>query len=213
MNLTLFENDQHLVHGEVSIADSLTAPAGWGTYSIRLPNDQLDKSKLAKIKVILWSCMDRRVIKVLYDKVLQNGYKPQEILTISMGGGPIQEGDERKNAVKSAFAELENSLPNLQKIRAVAHTQGCGGLKHFCGGKLVTESCKPELLNQAKEHGVNGEVYLTDLILGNCLELMPEKLKSKVELAIAIPDEASKTVKIHEHEVKESKKLQEILAQ
>src|SRR3989344_2535831 len=102
MNLQLFEADRQLVHGEVSSADSLTPPAAWGTYSIRLPNDSLPPEKLAQIKVILWSCMDRRIVRPLFDNLVKEGYAETEILTVSMGGGPWQKGDDRIKAIKAA---------------------------------------------------------------------------------------------------------------
>ena len=211
MNLKLFENDQQLVHGEVTIADSLMPPAAWGTYSIRLPNDSLPQDKLVQIKVILWSCMDRRIVRPLFDNLIKDGYAENEILTVSMGGGPLQVGEDRIQAIKTAFMELQTKLPNVQKIVAVAHTGICGGLKHFCGGIPITEAVKVEFKAQAVEKGVNLEVYLTDLILENCLSLLPNSWQIKTHLNIAEPDETSKTVRIHPHESHATYTLSEIV--
>lgn len=201
MDLSLFKNDKNLVHGEVNIADSLTVPALWGTYSIRLPDDQLTQEKLASIKVILWSCMDRRVVRPLYDQLVQQGYKPEEILAVSMGGGPIQSGNDRIDALRNALTQLVQKVPQVEKIWAVAHTGVCGGLKHFCGGQPITEVAKPEYVQQAVEQGIDPEVYLTDLILGNAIDMIPEVWQGRVKFAIAEPDEATQTVKIHPHQI------------
>ena len=199
MNLKLFENDQQLVHGEVNIADSLTPPAAWGTYSIRLPNDSLPAEKLTQIKVVLWSCMDRRIVRPLFENLLKDGYKEQEILIVSMGGGPLQAGEDRTHALKTAFMELQTKLPNLQRVIAVAHTGICGGLKHFCGGIPITEVVQAQYKAQAVEKGVNLEIYLTDLIIGNCLSLLPNSWQQKTYLSIAAPDESAQTVRMHRH--------------
>lgn len=211
MNLKLFENDQQLVHGEVGIADSLTPPAAWGTYSIRLPSDALPAEKLAQIKVLLWSCMDRRVVRPLYDNLVKQEYAETEIFTVSMGGGPLQMGEERVNAIKTAFSELQTKLPNLQKIVAVAHTGICGGLKYFCGDIPITEAAQPQFKAAAVEKGVNLEVYLTDLIFGNCLSLLPAAWHQKTYLSIAEPDENTQNVRMHRHAVESAHALSEIV--
>lgn len=213
MDTSLFKNDQNLVHGEISIADSLTAPSEWGIYSIRLPYN-LPAEKLASVKIILWSCMDRRVVRPLFNQLLQLGYKEGEILIISMGGGPIQAGDDRIGASKELFSELEGSLPRLEKIWAVAHTKTCGGIKHFCGGKPITEVAKKEFLDQAAQKGIDQELYLTDLILEGSLPILPQSFRAKTTLEIAEPDEANQTVIIHPHQINQSeiKSLAEVIA-
>lgn len=212
MNLQLFKNDQHLVHGDISIENSLTPPAGWGTYSIRLPDDSLTQQTLAKIKILLWSCMDRRVVRLLYNQLITQGYAPETIMVVSMGGGPIQYGDERVEAVTTAFAELTTKLTSLEKIWAVAHTAGCGGLKHFCGGKLVTEIAKPEIIKEAQEKRIDVEVYLTDLLLEDARKMLPENWQTKVTFAIAAPDETNKTITLYAHATSDERTLSDILA-
>ncbi|RJR15287.1 hypothetical protein C4579_02635 [Candidatus Microgenomates bacterium] len=210
MTLNLFQNDKNLVHGEVSIENSLVPPAEFGTYSIRLPQD-LDQEKLKVVKVILWSCMDRRIVRPLYNQLLQQGYQDEEILTISMGGGPVQVGDDRVNALKSAFNELTNTLPVLEKVWAVAHTGVCGGIKHFCGGTPIVEVAKQEYLDQAKQHQIDAEIYVTDLLLEGCFDILPQSFIAKTTLAIAAPDEAKQTVTIHPHQVREKHTLTEVI--
>ena len=197
MDIKFFENDQRLVHGEISVDNSLVPPAAYGTYSIRLPNDSLSNDALGKIKIMLWSCMDRRAIRPLYDKLLKK-YPPQEALVISMGGGPIQVGQERITGIKNAFTELAPKLPNLEKIWAVAHTKTCGGLKYFCGGKPITEVLKSEIAQQANTQAQDVELYATQIILPQALELVPVAWKKMVEFAVAEPDEINKTVIIHQ---------------
>ncbi len=214
MDVKLFENDQHLVHGDISIADSLTSPAAYGTYSIRLPYpEKLADEKLAATKIILWSCMDRRVVGPLYDSLLKQ-YKPEEILVISIGGGPIQVGEkavERIKILREMFIWLSSRMPSLQKIWAVAHTGGCGGVKYFCGGHPITEVAKPEIKAEAAQTGTNEEIYATDLLIGNGLEMLPKAWQAFVAFDIAQPDETNKTVKLHPHRVSRVMKLEEVV--
>jgi hypothetical protein len=197
MNLSLFTLDQNLVHGDISIESSLIAPAPYGTYSIRLPNDELDPAALAKIRVILWTCMDRRTIRPVYEQLRTHAIAENEILIISMGGGPIQVGADRTQALTQAFAELAPKLPKLEKIWAVAHTKVCGGVKYFASGRPIVEAVKPAVINEASERAMDPELYITELLVPQGLELLPEAWHTIVEFIVAEPDEPLKNVIMH----------------
>jgi len=191
---TPFDNDAQLVHGEVDIADSLTPPPPYGVYGIRWPYRSFKTiDKLIPIRLLLWSCMDRRVIRPVYERALSQGYAASEILLIAMGGGPVQTGDERVRPLRAVFGQLSNYLPNLEKIWAVAHTQTCGGIKYMCGGRPLTEALKPELKTQAADKGIEPELYATQLILTSNFRLLPEKFRPLIDFSVATPDEETQT--------------------
>src|SRR5260221_1315599 len=88
---TPFDSDAQIVQEPVDIADSLVPPPEYGRFGIRWPYESITAyDKLRNIRFLLWSCMDPRVLRPLYDHVLAQGYLPAEILVIAMGGGPFQ---------------------------------------------------------------------------------------------------------------------------
>ncbi len=192
---TPFDQDSALVHGPVDIADSLVPPPDYGVYAIRWPFDV--QGELRAVRLILWSCMDRRVIRPLYDRARDWGYQPTEILTLSMAGGPLQIGPERTEILQNVFAQLEGYLPHLQKIWMVAHTQTCGGLKHFIQGRAVADALKPECIAQALARGADPEMYATQLLLPNASRLLPDSWRRFGDFAVAEPVEATQSVKLH----------------
>ncbi len=195
---TPFDQDAALVHGTVDIADSLVPPPNYGVYAIRWPYPSLDaRGRLQAIRLILWSCMDRRVIRPLYDRAREWGYHPAEILTLSMAGGPLQIPPERMATVQNVFTRLEGDLPLLQKIWMVAHTQTCGGLKHFCRGRAVAEALQPAFIAQSVARGVDPEMYATQMLLPNAARLLPDSWRPFAEFAVAEPVEATQSVKLH----------------
>ena len=195
---TPFDNDAVLADGLVDIADSLTPPPEYGTFGIRWPYDSLDSyDELEQINLVLWSCMDRRVLRPLYDKALKRGYRAENILLLSMAGGPVQIGKNRIAALSDIFDDLEEALPQLEKVWAVAHIGVCAGVKSFCGGEAITEALKPQYKAQASAKGIDPELYAMQLVLPGAYRLLPETWHTFTELAIAEPVEATQSVKLY----------------
>lgn len=211
---TPFDDDASLVHGPVDISDSLTPPPAYGTYAIRWPSLTLTAPRtIDSQRFILWSCMDRRVIRPLYDKALSRGYTAADILVISIGGGPVQDGAKRITLLRDIFVQLARTLPHVEKIWVVAHTKVCGGIKHFCGGRAIADALKPEIMVQASTKGIDPEMYATQLLLPGAYRLLPETWRSLSELAIAEPNESTQSVKLYSAWVPadESKALPDII--
>ena len=157
--------------------------------------------------------MDRRVVRPLYDQVVAQGYQPGEILIVSMGGGPVQVGDERIKPIQALFAQLDGLMPNLEKVWAVAHTKVCGGIKHFCGDQPLAECLKPQYVEQATARALDPELYATHVLLPGAFRLLPERWRSHTQLSIAEPDETTQSVKLYSQWVTtdEGKTLNEIV--
>jgi hypothetical protein len=195
---TLFDDDATLVHGAVDIADSLVPPPDYGVYAIRWPYLSLDaQGRLKGIRLILWNCMDRRVIRPLYDQVRNWGYPSAEILLLSMAGGPLQTRPERLEILQNVFTRLETCLPHLQKIWIVAHTGTCSGLKHFCGGRDVADALRPEFKAQALTKGIDPELYAAQLSVPSVSRLLPDSWRRFADFAVAEPVEESRSARLY----------------
>jgi len=192
---TPFDNDAELADGPVDIADSLTPPPEYGVFGIRWPY-RLLQGKKPSIRLLLWTCMDRRILRPVYDRMLAHGYDPSEILLLSMGGGPLQAGKDRVMPLQSIFEHLSGNLPNLEKVWAVAHTNNCAGLKFMCGGRPLVEALKPQIKFQAQDKGIGPELYATQLLLTGNFRLVPEEFQRLIEFAVAEPDEPNKSVNL-----------------
>ncbi len=193
---TPFDSDSTLVHGKVDIADSLTPPPEYGVYGIRWPFLE-DENKLRRVRLLLWTCMDCRVLRPLYDQAQRFGYEPGEILVLSMAGGPLQSMPARIEPIQNVFAQLENYLPDLQKVWMVAHTRTCGGLKHFCRGRDAVDALRPKYLAQAQARGVDPELYATQLTLPGLSRILPDSWRACADSAVAEPLEETQSVKLY----------------
>lgn len=194
---TPFDDDAQIAGGPIDIADSLSPPPPYGVFGIRWPFQALQaKHKLIPIRLLLWTCMDRRIIRPVYEQAQVRGYDPSEILLIAMGGGPVQAGDDRVRPVQTVFNRLSGQLPNLEKVWAVAHTHTCAGIKFMCGARSLADALKPDLKMQALDKGINPELYATQLVLTSSFRLLPEVFQRLSEFGVAEPDEATQSVSL-----------------
>jgi hypothetical protein len=195
---TPFDNDAQFAEGPVDIADSMTPPPPYGVFGIRWPYRSLQvKTKLIPVRLLVWTCMDRRIIRPVYERALAQGYEPSEILLIAMAGGPVQAGNERVQPIQTVFVHMSRHLPNLEKVWAVAHTHICGGIKFMCGGRPLLDALKPYFKIQAIDKGIDPELYATQLVLASNFRLFPEEFQRLIEFAVAVPDEPTQSVILH----------------
>ncbi len=193
---TPFDSDAELARGRVDIGDSLEPPPDYGIFAIRWPMQSLDApAKLQAVRLLLWTCMDRRVLRPLYENALAGGYRPGEVFLLSLAGGPVQT-PERFDTLRDLFERIQTQLPNLEKIWAVAHTAVCAGLQSFCGGKPMVDALKPQVRDQAAARGIDPELYATQLLLPGAYSILPEAWWKLAEFTVAQPDEATRTVRL-----------------
>src|SRR3989344_3025392 len=175
----LFEKDEHLVNGQTDVKNSLTAPAQYGTYSIRLPYpDQLIAADLSRIKAIEWICMDRRVANPFHQYLTSSdlfNFDPSEVLVVSYGGGGIQEGEGRIAATKGMFEFLQALIPNPERIFVGAHSKTCGAVKAFLGGSTLSEAIDPKVAERLETKYIfsDGELNATIELLAGANKLLP----------------------------------------
>jgi hypothetical protein len=99
--------------------------------------------------------------------------------------------------LQAVFARLETCLPHIQKIRIVAHTRTCGGLKHDCGGRDVADALKPQFKAQALIKGIDPELYAAQLSVPSVSRLLPDAWRQFADFAVAEPIEESRSVKLY----------------
>ena len=175
---SLFTGDAGLVHGEKDIQDSKVAPREVGIYSIRLPKEPITAEQRAKTRVVLLSCMDKRVVRNLYEQLLAQGYKAEEIMTIAMGGGAVHT-PERRQMLRQLMDYVlgpEGLDPKVvEKIMISGHDNVCGAAK-FYGGE---EKPLHEVV------GMDEGELMRGLVVGGYEDLILQAWRNKAEVGLA----------------------------
>lgn len=120
-----FENDLGLVgHPNDPKMSIFLKPRQKGKYNLALlPKDLNEiqvKQKLKKIKVIAVTCMDKRMVWDFYTLV-GRGCESEEVLLITVGGGIVQNGSKRREAMKNILSFLSENTPNLDQVIVSDH--------------------------------------------------------------------------------------------
>lgn len=190
----IFENDGDLVPGPISIENSLIPPEA-GKYSIRLPYpDAMNPDRLADIKVLVWTCMDVRFVRSWYDflqNVFYGMYTPENILVVSYAAGPHQQPKQRREGAKIQFEYLHRLLSQqVERVITAAHVGGCGGLKHFCGGKTITEAVPQHIQNivAAEMSEPDPETAMTKALFPYATALLPKPWWDITQSYVLSPD-------------------------
>ena len=173
-----FTQDAGLVHGGKSIEDSFVPPAEVGVYSIRLPKELISEEQRANTKAVLVSCMDKRVVRNLYQQLLNQGYKENEIMTISMGGGAVHTRERMKLMRLLLGYVLGPEGVNekvVEKIVVSGHDGVCGAAKFYGGGERPLHEVV----------GMDEEGLMEGLIVGGFEDLVAEPWRAKAEVGLA----------------------------
>jgi hypothetical protein len=84
------------------------------------------RERLSPIKMVAVGCMDWRFNRALYDEALKKGYKPEEIMIVTVAGGVAQEPKDRQEALKIILGDIYKNALNLEEVGASGHVDRCG---------------------------------------------------------------------------------------
>jgi len=134
------------------------------------------KAKLAKIKTVVVGCMDWRFANQAYKHALDEGYKPEEIMLITVGGGAIQHGKERIEGLKDILSYVVSNSPLAESLFMTGHMDRCGALAHWT-------QAEPGTIHQNVGNEIGGDEERTttkSLISWGRKHLVPDKHQLKI---------------------------------
>lgn len=191
-----FENDLSLVgHPQDPKVSIFAPPREWGKYNLTLLPKDLNESQvkenLTKVKIIGVTCMDKRVTYEFY-QFLAKGHSPTKVLLISVGGGIVQSGQERKQAMKTILTYLSEKTANLNEVVISDHDCRCGAVAFWL-------KAKPEKLPKGfgdKPGCVCEKEIMKSLIAEGYRSLVPQEWKEegRIKACLVTPKEKEKTV-------------------
>ena len=213
----LFLQDIDLIHEDVKILSIYDPPAERGNYSLHgIMSEERDeklKNALNKAKVVLVSCMDKRIVADLYKKIQKKyNIKPEEILIVSLAGGIIQTS-KREDALLDIIHYIVNEATSLKSIIFTGHTSDpkksnsapCGGVTHFVGKPLkeaVHDNISQKRRNANKNISSFEFVATAEMVSTHSYEII-SKLKNMLSLDrlrvfawTVIPNENRENIKI-----------------
>ncbi|MGH7245870.1 MAG: hypothetical protein ACREGI_02980 [Candidatus Levyibacteriota bacterium] len=147
-----FLGDPGLVHGIVRVQSLHMPPAAAGEYSLQIISDgnpteqQAQMNAIARAKMLVVGCMDKRQAEALYLKAQTLRYAPEDIVMLTVGGGIIQtEHSDRERALGTMIDYVVDNASGLETIVLSAHTSDpehdgsspCGGVTFLNNGKPI----------------------------------------------------------------------------
>lgn len=165
--MQIFKDDYAIVNhsGDPTISP-FAKPRDYGQYSLtQIPAGLLEqefKEKMAKVKKILITCIDKRVALPAWKK---EGGEKDDVFILAIGGGVVQDG-ERQGAMEIIVNYLGQFKDNIDQVVAADHDHVCGAAKYFLGQRgLVYDTGVCGLLK--KEPGCKEEKELMDQLIAN----------------------------------------------
>jgi hypothetical protein len=170
--MQVFSNDYEIVaHPWLEIRTCWEEPNEAGLYSLtQIPavmNEVEFLAKMQGITHIAVTCMDKDCAHSTWEKIEA---EPEQIMMLTWGGGVVQNGRERVQALQaiaSYLAQLkwDGKLPHLSTIHADDHDHVCGAVKVWLGQSLpefLTELYGKEIAPQSAEEDALMESLIRD---------------------------------------------------
>ncbi len=170
--MQVFSNDYEIVaHPWLEIRTCWEEPNEAGLYSLtQIPaamNEVEFLEKMQGITDIAVTCMDKDCAHSTWEEIEA---EPEQIMMLTWGGGVVQNGRERVQALQSIASYLAQlkwagKLPQLSTIHADDHNHVCGAVKVWLGQSLpefLTELYGKEITPQSEEEDAVMESLIRD---------------------------------------------------
>ncbi|MGD8370819.1 MAG: hypothetical protein PVG64_08545 [Syntrophobacterales bacterium] len=170
--MQVFSNDYDIVgHPELEIRTCWEEPNEAGLYSLtQIPaamNEDEFLEKMHGITHIAVTCMDKDCAHSTWEMIEA---EPEQIMMLTWGGGVVQNGRERVQALQTIASYLsqlkwDGKLPQLSLIHADDHNHVCGAVKVWLGQSLpefLTELYGKEITPQSEEEDALMESLIRD---------------------------------------------------
>ncbi|UCG13408.1 MAG: hypothetical protein JSU72_02665 [Deltaproteobacteria bacterium] len=170
--MQVFSNDYEIVaHPWLEIRTCWEEPNEAGVYSLtQIPavmNEGEFLEKMQPITNIAVTCMDKDCAHSTWERIEA---EPEQIMMLTWGGGVVQNGKERVQALQVIASYLgqlkwDERLPHLSTIHAADHDHVCGAVKVWLGQSLpefLTELYGKEITPQSEEEDTLMESLIRD---------------------------------------------------
>lgn len=222
----VFEHDWQWIPHEVN-RGGVQDPSIIGEYSYRAIAPEVLKDpdqrtglleRLAKGKVLIWQCMDRRTAFGVEEELVRGEagqtYSEDEVVRVNIAGGAVQRDDGkeglRETAMMDIFRFLAAAMPGVEEVVVSAHTSDikkaesgpCGGITKCCEGNVIVSAASDVMASQVassriSELSSNPEVQLTAVALAHALNGVSEIFPGRtVRAMLAIPNEQTGGVEL-----------------
>jgi hypothetical protein len=151
-------------------------------YHLTALQEKLTEEKLAMIKVGFVGCIDWRTTETIYQLLLEQGYKPEEIFFFTVAGGIVQDGDDRTGGVKQVLEGVKGACPGLKKLIVTGHIGRCGAVAYWLKAQKGQMPAKLGEKDSEQEIGA-----MSGLIVSGANSLVPPELLGITEAWLVEP--------------------------